>query len=380
MKDGSVKFISKAAIVATGLASMMGIAVSRGHAQYGQERLPAPSASKKAQEVYKNIQVLKDVPSDQLLPAMQFITASLGVQCDFCHVTGAFDKDDLKPKQTARQMMRMMFAINNDNFKKREVTCYTCHRGSKDPVGTPVIAEQEAAQPVAEVQVGADAGPTSSSLSADQILDSYVRALGGRDASQKISSRVEKGTITAFGGRQFPIEIFAKAPDKRMSVMHLPGGDSMTVFDGQHGWLSTGDREPREMTGADTDAARFDADLHFPLHANEYFSEMRMQPEEKIGDHEANVVLGIRQGQPAMKLYFDAASALLVRTVRYAETPLGRNPTQIDYADYRETGGVKIPYRWTIARPSGRFTIQIDQVQQNVPVDDSKFAKPSPAR
>jgi hypothetical protein len=62
--------------------------------------------------------------------------------------------------------------------------------------------------------------------------------------------------------------------------------------------------------------------------------------------------------------------------VRFAETPLGRLPTQIDYADYREADGVKVPYRWTLARPNGRFTIQITELKQNVPVDDAKFAKP----
>jgi hypothetical protein len=62
--------------------------------------------------------------------------------------------------------------------------------------------------------------------------------------------------------------------------------------------------------------------------------------------------------------------------VRYVETPLGRNPTQIDYADYRDAEGVKVPFRWTIARPGGRTTLQVDEIQQNVPIDDAKFAKP----
>ena len=77
-----------------------------------------------------------------------------------------------------------------------------------------------------------------------------------------------------------------------------------------------------------------------------------------------------------MRLYFDKNSGLLVREVRYAETPLGRMPTQIDYADYRDSGGVKIPFRWTLARPNGRFTIQIAEVENNVPIDDARFAKP----
>src|SRR5882757_9967681 len=95
---------------------------------------------KKTEKQFKNIQVLKGIPADQLIPGMQFITASLGVGCEFCHVEGAFEKDDKKPKQTARKMMAMMFAINKDNFEgHREVTCYSCHRGSIDPVETPAV-------------------------------------------------------------------------------------------------------------------------------------------------------------------------------------------------------------------------------------------------
>src|SRR4030081_1465281 len=74
------------------------------------------AAAKTTEQVYKNIQVLKGVPADQLIPSMQFITASLGAQCDFCHVGRAFEKDDKETKQTARKMMRMMFIVNKDNF------------------------------------------------------------------------------------------------------------------------------------------------------------------------------------------------------------------------------------------------------------------------
>src|SRR5258708_35215923 len=106
---------------------------------FGQ--LPATSPDKKSSEVFKNVQVLKDVPSDQLGPSMQFITSALGVQCEYCHVEKAFDKDDKKPKQTARKMMEMMFAINKSTFEnRREVTCYSCHRAGAHPVAIPVIA------------------------------------------------------------------------------------------------------------------------------------------------------------------------------------------------------------------------------------------------
>jgi hypothetical protein len=106
------------------------------------------------------------------------------------------------------------------------------------------------------------------------------------------------------------------------------------------------------------------------------FSKVEVRGTEKVDDHDAYLVVGERAGKTPLQLYFDKESGLLVRLVRFGETPLGRLPTQIDYADYKETGGVKIPLRWTLARPGGRFTIQVSEVKQNVPVDDAKFAKP----
>jgi hypothetical protein len=106
---------------------------------------PATTAGpKKAEEQFKNIQVLKGIPAEQLIPTMQFIAASLGVGCEYCHVHNAFDKDDKKPKQTARKMMDMMFAINKDNFEgHRTVTCNSCHRGSAIPQAIPAVMSDE---------------------------------------------------------------------------------------------------------------------------------------------------------------------------------------------------------------------------------------------
>src|SRR5437667_7665285 len=102
----------------------------------------SPPGAMSAAEAYHNIQILKGIPANQLIPAMQFITYSLGVECSYCHVEGALEKDDKKPKQTARKMMQMMAAINRDNFdSKQTVTCNSCHRGSPRPSAIPIIAE-----------------------------------------------------------------------------------------------------------------------------------------------------------------------------------------------------------------------------------------------
>jgi len=336
----------------------------------------APAGPKLAEEEFKNIQALKGIPAEQVIPAMQFIAASLGVECEYCHVAHANEKDDKKPKVTARKMINMMMAINKENFEgPREVTCYSCHRGSADPVGTPIITDEG---PRVAGEEGKKLEDTKAALpAAEQLIDKYLAAIGGAEALQKITSRVQKGTLTAFGGQHFPAEVYSKAPDKRVSVMHLPDGESVTAFDGKQGWLSIPGRV-HMMSAAENAAARMDADLYFPVHLKTLYQKFRVDAGEKIDGHDTYLVVGHSEGQPPLRLYLDKESGLLLRLVRYAETPLGRNPTQIDYADYRDANGVKIPFRWTLARPGNRFTIQVEQVQQNITVEDAKFAVPSP--
>lgn len=360
-------------VIVAGLAIAVGLALVAADAQTGLQ----PPAPKLAEEQFKNLKILKGVPADQIIPAMQFMTASLGVECEYCHVRDGqkmdFEKDDKKPKVTARKMMEMMFAINKDNFKgHREVTCYSCHHGAADPVGTPILTDEgPKLEPPGEKKRPEPALPP-----AEQILDKYLAAVGGAGAVQKITSRVEKGTLTGFGSQPSAIDIYAKAPDKRLSVMHLPNGESTTAFDGHAGWLGFPGRPPHIMNAAENDAARMDADLRFPITIKTMYPKFAVHPGEKIDGHDTLLVVGHDESRPPLRLYFDPQSGLLLRLIRYLETPLGRIPTQIDYADYHDADGVKVPYRWTLAQPGNRFTIQVTELQQNRQVDDGKFAAP----
>lgn len=353
------------------------------HTGVAPDQSPVGSNPKTAEQQFKNIQVLKGIPADDLIPTMQFITASLGVECEFCHVEKAFEKDDKKPKQTARKMMEMMFAINNDNFNgNREVTCNSCHRGKAHPQAVPAVMSEDAwpgSGPSPGAEKKDEKGENNSIPSPDQLLDKYVEALGGDSAINQVSTRVMRGTMS-FSGQSVPIEIYCKAPDARISFAHMKAGDSVTAFNGHEGWLAMTGGPSREMRGSDLDGASIDADLHLATHLKEMFTEIRVRGTEKIDDHNTYEVIGRRETKPPIRLYFDQQSGLLVRLIRYGDTALGLLPTQIDYADYRNIQGVKVAYRWTSARPSGRFTVQVGEMQQNVPVDDAKFVKPAPTR
>jgi len=330
---------------------------------------------KKAPEAFKNILVLKDLNAEQVTPAMNLIAASLGVECMFFNVTGTTEKDDLPNKATARRMMAMTIELNKSAFNGRpQVTCYSCHRGAKIPLATPIIAETEAPPSPA---ASAPAAPATLPP-AQSILDKYVAAVGGLPALQRITTRIQHGNLI-FGTNKTPIDVYAKAPNKRVSISHGATGDSLTAFDGSAGWLGNTGRPARDMNGMESKDAGLDAEFSLAVRATTIFQNIRTVASEKIGGKNMAVVSARGAGVPNTKLYFDPDTGLLMRLVRLDDTGIGGLPVQIDYADYREADGIRIPFRWTLARTNGRFTIQIDTVEQNVPIDDAKFAKPAAA-
>lgn len=339
-----------------------------------------------ADDVFKNVKVLKGISVSQFMATMGFFSASLGENCTYCHVEqsgGSWAKyaDDNENKQTARRMIAMMNGINKAYFGgKRVVTCYSCHRGGERPRVTPSLAElygPPSLQEPDEISEPASKGPP-----ADQILDKYLEALGGAQRLAGLTSFAAKGTYQGYAELdKQPLEVFAKAPSQRTMIVHTANGDSTSVYDGRAGWTAAPatDRPVPllPLAGAELDGAKLDADLSFPARIKQALSQWRAGAPVVIDDKEVQVVQGMTASRSPVKLYFDKQSGLLVRQVRYTDSPVGLNPTQIDYADYRDVAGVKMPFRWTEMWLDGRATIELTDVQPNVAVDPSKFGKPA---
>ena len=352
---------------------------------YGQT---AAQSKLQADQVFKNVKVLKGLPVDEFMATMGFISASLGETCSDCHSAesgGSWEKyaDDTPRKVVARGMIVMMNGINKSYFGgRREVTCYSCHRGVERPRITPSLAELYGPPaPVQEPdQLLRAAG--GKSMTADQILDRYIQALGGAEALGKLASFSAKGTQQSFAeAEKSPFEMWAKAPDERSTVIHSALGDSSTVYDGHTAWIAAPATERPvqvfELTDGDLDGAKLDAAVTFPEHLKSALTEWRVVPKSTIDGQEVEVLQGTNNGKYPVNLYFDSKTGLLVRMVHYSESPLGLNPTQVDYSDYRDVAGVKMPYRWTVTWLDGKSGIELSEVQANVAVEAAKFAKPS---
>jgi len=376
MNFGSRRVIPGA--METVVVCLLGVPLASG--QVGQE----PRAQM-AEEVFKNVQILKGIPVDEFMDTMGMFSAALSLNCIDCHIpesAGTWEKfaEETPLKRTARRMMLMVNAINKDNFSGvRSVSCYTCHRGDLRPKVVPNLAAQYSA-PVEdpnEIEIL----PVSGGPSADQVFDKYIQALGGGQRLANLTSYAARGTFIGFETEQtkVPVEIFAKAPAQRATIVHTRIGDSVRIYDGRAGWIAGPDKPVPLMplTGGNLVGARIDAILSFPAQIKPAFTQWRVGA-TAIDDREVRVVQGINPRQPPVNFYFDE-SGLLVRLVRFVDTPVGRVPTQTDYSDYREVSGVKIPFRWTTTWTDGQATTELSEVQPNVPIDAARLTRPAPA-
>lgn len=338
-----------------------------------------------AEQYFKNVQLLRGISVKEFMDTMGFFAASLGENCTFCHVeesSGDWSKYavDNANKQTARKMILMMNAINKSYFGgQRRLTCYSCHRGGEVPRVTPNLAEQYSA-PALEVpdEISEQA---AGAPSADQVFDKYIQALGGMQRLAAVTSFVARGAYQGYDDpEKRPAEIYAKGPDERSIVVHGGNGVSTTTYDGHSGWIAAPDTDQplpvMTLTGGDLQGARVDAAVSFPAGIKQLFSQWRVGFPTTINDRDVQVVQGSNPGESPVKFYFDQQSGLLLRVLRYTNLPVGLNPTQIDYADYRDVNGIKMPFRWTVTWTDGRSVTELSQVQPNVPIDPAKFAKP----
>ena len=328
-----------------------------------------------AEKRYKNIQALKGIPADQLIPAMRSMTQSLGVQCSYCHIPNHFEDDTKKTKHTARKMMQMMSTINSGSFDGvRAVTCYSCHRGAPQPESTPEIVpapERESASIRSIDKDVAAALPT-----ADEIVEKYVHAMGGAAAIEAVLTRQEHGTLTS-GGTTAPVEILDKFPDRHALIRRSPKREDFTILNGRRGWFGTSG-SIHDLESSELDNGEIAADLHLPLVLDRVFGKLLLEYPTKSGQRNTYVLLGGSPGTPAAKLFFDQESGLLIRIVQFIDSPLGRIETETDYDDYRIVDGVKVPFRLRLSEGNETSTVQVEEVLENVPIEDQRFEKPTP--
>ncbi len=380
MKFGSRRTIS--CVIAMVIVGVSGLALAGQGQQAAQD--PKPQM---AEVAFKNVTVLKGIPVDEFMDTMGMISAALGLNCLDCHVADA-DKSwdrfalDTPMKVTSRKMINMVAEINKANFAGvRNVTCWTCHRGDLRPSTLPNLTVQYSAptEDPNDVRLvpNSPAGPAP-----DQVFNKYIQAVGGAQRVNALTSVVEKGSYTGFDTHhsKVTVEIYAKTPNQRTVVTHAAFADRVSAYNGTAGWIAAIEKPMPliPLTGDNLTGLKIEAMATFPGQLKSMAATWRSST-TSIGDKDVTVLQGTNPRQPPVNLYFDQMTGMLVRLVRFNDTPIGRVPTQIDYTAYKEVAGVKLPYKWTSTWTDGQVDWEMTDIQANVAIDAAKFGKPAPA-
>ncbi len=227
--------------------------------------------------------------------------------------------------------------------------------------------------------LAAQTTPAESLPTADQVIEKYMNAVGGKAALEKLTSRISTATVEfeVFPGA-FSQEIYEKAPNKQFYMLDVAQfGIVRYGFNGTVGWEDNPQTGFRELSGMRLAVMKRNSDFYRALHIKEIYPKMAVTGKETINGHSAYVLEVTPADGPAEWMYFDTESGLLLRHKGQNEAPTGPVMVETTLSDYREVDGVKLPFSTYVSRPDISFTMRVSEVKHNVPIEDSKFDKPA---
>jgi hypothetical protein len=243
---------------------------------------------------------------------------------------------------------------------------------------------QTSTQAPSQTELQAPIKPSNSAAAtalttADDVLDHYLEAVGGRAKWQRLTSRISTGTIDVPAmNLSGTIEIREKAPNRMVSTVMIGGSSFRQGFDGTVGWSDDPQNGVHEEAGTELAETRRQADFYHPLDLHTLYTKLNLVGKEKVGDRLAYLIEGtLPEGGDPDKMYFDAQSGLLVRMITRRYTPAGESTFQIDLEDYREVDGIKLPFTAHQSSSDMQFTVKFDEMHHNVAIDDGLFSKPA---
>lgn len=343
-----------------------------------QTSLPPSPEDQPAENIFHNIRVLRGMRAGDLQGAMSFIASSLGVDCDYCHRGQDFGKDIRKEKVLAREMIEMVRRINQDTFHgENKVNCFTCHQGQKDPVP---LAPITSPAPELRTEAAAGAPPGGALPSVEEVLSRYTLALGGATALDGIHSRfIRTEPLEKRGGDPKTISmIYQKAPAKVLVADESASYSSWVGFNGARAWAQDSLKSYWGILNTPQRNSIMRESEPYPgSRISTQYLNVRVSRREKIGDKNTVVIEGTSPEGTREEFFFDTDSGLLVRRHITEQTVFGGFQVQADFENYREVGGVKMPFVVKWSSPGGawgtRLSTKIVDVKINEPIDDEKF-------
>jgi hypothetical protein len=362
-------------------------------AQAGQAagaQAPAGPGAQMAEQVFKDIQVLKGITVDEFMDTMGMFAAATTKDCTGCHapeiLSGSRDAF-AKPTpmiQRARQMTVMMNTINRNFFgNQKRVTCYTCHSATSFPQRVANLSIQYGMPPAENPDRLEFIALPDRAKEVDAIFARYLQAVGGAQQWSAIKSLTASGTYAGWDTShvEVPVDFYGQAPNQFTTIVHRKEGNNTWVFNGTNAWFAGVDAAVANFTlnytAGNLTGARIDAALQVaPQTVQKMYAQWQVS-EDLVDDQPVTVLQGTNKGEMPVNLYFND-DGLLVRLVRWNDTAVGPVPTQFDFSDYKQAGNIRKPFQWVRAWTNNRVVFKLKDVRTNVPVDASRFARPAP--
>jgi len=322
------------------------------------------SISVHAQDQLKNLQIFTGMSRPEVWEVMNQIAAGLGVNCQYCHVASDVASDAKPQKLRGREMIRMVIDLNARQFGgKPVVTCFTCHNGRVQPALMPPLPQA--------IPPETKAVETKALPAVESVIQKYVAAVG-REVDPSTPRRF-KGTHKSPTGA--PVQVIVlTAGDKMRLDAQLPDGSRMTrVTDARGGWIRD-KGGVRDLTSQEFDALRQSSHALTPFLTASMGKDASVSDSEKIGDRNTWVVTTAKA-----RYWFDVDTGFLLRRVIYVDSLIGRIPEQTDFDDYRDVGGMNVPFftRGMRVDPYLGGTRQADSIEVGIAIAPSEFEKPS---
>lgn len=377
-------------ILGTAAAVWIGVATVGLSGQAAPAQAPGGQAPQMAEQVFKDVQVLKGITVDEFMDTMGMFAAATTKDCTGCHAPEVLGSSrdafaiSTPMIQRARQMTVMMNNINRLYFGgQRRVTCYSCHSADNFPQRVPNLAIQYGEPPPENPDRLEFTPQPERAKEVDAIFARYLKAIGGADAWAGVKSFTMTGTYAGWDTShvEVPVDFYAQAPNRFTTVVHRKEGNNIFVFNGTNAWFSGVDAAAPNFvlnyTSGNLTGARIDALVQVaPQMIQKTYQQWEVS-EDAIGDDIVNVLRGTNKGEMPVHLYFNE-EGLLVRLVRWNDTAVGPVPTQFDFSEYRPVGNTRRPHNWIRAWTNNRVVYRVKDVRVNAPVEASRFDRPAP--
>jgi outer membrane lipoprotein-sorting protein len=373
--------------VAAFMACVTGAAVQ---GQAAPAQAPGGQAPQMAEQVFKDIQVLKGITVDEFMDTMGMFAAATTKDCTGCHapeiLTGSREAF-ARPTpmiQRARQMTVMMNTINRNFFgNQKRVTCYTCHSATSVPQRVANLSIQYGTPPNENPDRLDFIALPDRAKDVDGIFAKYLETIGGAQAWAAVKSFSAAGTYAGWDTShvEVPVDFYAQAPNQFTTIVHRKEGNNIFVFNGMNAWFAGVDAVAQDFTlnytGGNFTGFRVDALVQVAPHTIQKAYARWQVTEDLVDDLPVTVLQGTNPGETPVNLSFND-DGQLVRLVRWNDTAVGPVPTQFDFSDYRQVGAIRKPFQWVRAWTNNRVVYTLKDVRLNAPVDAARFQRPAP--